>query len=205
MLKIFPTMSRRGFGLLAAAVFSLSVGVVGTARADQASDFVKNFGGKLVNLINSDKSSEEKKKEALPLLQQNVDIPTIGKFCLGRYWRTASPDQQQRYLELFHHVLVNAVTDKLGDYRGVTFRVTGTASSPNGELVSAQIDRPGQPTTDIQLLISKDNGPKVVDMIGEGASLRLTQRQDYGSYLARNGGNVETLNNALQRQLANRH
>ncbi|WP_367160456.1 ABC transporter substrate-binding protein [Kozakia baliensis] len=205
MLKIFPTMSRRGFGLLAAAVFSLSVGVVGTARADQASDFVKDFGGKLVNLINSDKSSEEKKKEALPLLQQNVDIPTIGKFCLGRYWRTATPDQQQRYLELFHHVLVNAVTDKLGDYRGVTFRVTGTAPSPNGELVSAQIDRPGQPTTDIQLLISKDNGPKVVDMIGEGASLRLTQRQDYGSYLARNGGNVETLNNALQRQLANRH
>lgn len=47
-----------------------------------------------------------------------------------------------------------------------------------------------------------NNSPKVVDVIGEGASLRLTQRQDYSSYIARNGGNVDALISALKRQIA---
>lgn len=196
---------RRVLGLATAAAMSLGLGVTGSARADQASDFVSSFGGKLVAIVNSNASLDKKKQEVLPLLQENLDTAAIGKFCLGRYWRTASPEQQQRYLTLFDHVLVNAITDKIGDYQGVSFRVTGTSQSPTGELVSAQISRPGQPTADMQLLVVQSNGPKVVDMIGEGASLRLTQRQDYSSYLARNGGNVDTLNNALQRQLDHHH
>ncbi|AQS87481.1 toluene transporter auxiliary component Ttg2D [Neoasaia chiangmaiensis NBRC 101099] len=196
---------RRVLGLATAAAMSLGLGVTGSARADQASDFVSSFGGKLVAIVNSSASLDKKKQEVLPLLQENLDAAAIGKFCLGRYWRTASPEQQQRYLTLFDHVLVNAITDKIGDYQGVSFRVTGTSQAPTGELVSAQISRPGQPTADMQLLVVQSNGPKVVDMIGEGASLRLTQRQDYSSYLARNGGNVDTLNNALQRQLDHHH
>lgn len=200
--SIFSASRRRSFGFLAAALVALATG--GVAHANEATGFVTGFGNKLVDIINSDKSLGEKKKEVLPLLQGNVEIDTIGKFCLGRYWRTASADQQKRYLDLFHQVLVNAVTDKIGDYRGVSFKVTGSASSPNGELVSAQIMRPGQPVAEMQLLVTPGGSPKVIDMIGEGTSLRLTQRQDYGSYLARNGGNVDTLINALQRQLAHR-
>ncbi|GBQ14222.1 MlaC/ttg2D family ABC transporter substrate-binding protein [Swaminathania salitolerans] len=205
MFRSCLSLTRRtALGLAATALLSMTA-LSQPARAEDAKGFVTHFGSALVDIINSNKSLTEKKQEVLPLLQQNVDIATIGKFCLGRYWRTATPEQQTHYLKLFHQVLVNAVTDKIGDYKGVSFRVTGTSSSPNGELVSAQIMRPGQPTADMQLLIAHDGGMKIVDMIGEGTSLRLTQRQDYSSYLARNGGNVATLIKALERQLSHHH
>lgn len=188
-----------------AAVATMAVSGIRPALADEASDFVKSFGGQLVAIVNSDETLEKKKQDVLPLLQKNLDIAEIGKFCLGRYWRAATPEQQKRYLSLFDHVLVNAITDRIGDYRGVTFIVTGTSHSPTGELVSAKIDRPGQPEADMQLLVVNNSGYKVVDMIGEGASLRLTQRQDYSAYLQRHNGNVNTLNDALQRQIEHHH
>jgi phospholipid transport system substrate-binding protein len=39
-------------------------------------------------------------------------------------------------------------------------------------------------------------------VIAEGTSLRLTQRQDYASYLTRNNNNVDALINAMQQQTA---
>lgn len=205
MIKTCFSFSRRAaLGLMTTAL--VSVAALGTpAQAADGQAFVTAFGSKLIGIINSDKSLVEKRQAVLPLVQENVDIATIGKFCLGRYWRTASPDQQARYLALFNQVLVGAVTDRIGDYKGVSFKVTGSTNTPNGELVSAQIMRPGQPVAEMGVLIARDGGLKIVDMIGEGTSLRLTQRQDYSSYLARNGGNVETLIKALERQIAHHH
>ena len=139
---------------------------------------------------------------ARPVVQKNVDIALIGKFCLGRYWHLATAEQRKRYLDLFHKVLVNAVTDKIGDYQGVKVNVVGSSDTPNGELVQAQIMRPNEPAADIQLLVSHDDNMRVIDLIGEGTSMRLTQRQDYSSYLARNGGNIDTLIDALERQIS---
>lgn len=169
-----------------------------------ATRFVSDFGGQVVAVVNSDRPMAEKKKAILPLVQKNVDIEAIGKFCLGRYWRVASPEERTRYLELFNQVLVNAVSEKIGQYRGVSLEVTGSlpSSNGNGTVVSAKIMRPRQPVANMQVLVVDHDGLKVVDLMGEGTSMRLTQRQDYSSYLARNGGKIETLLAALQRQIS---
>ena len=172
----------------------------------QARSFVTMFGSKLVAIVNSGAPLDRKKQDILPLLEQYVDVDAIGRYCLGRYWRTATPDQQTRYIKLFHQVLVNAITDKIGDYRGVTFVVGSSAPSGDDTAVSTVINRPGQPGADTQWIISTASGsPKVVDVVGEGASLRLTQRQDYSSFIARNSGNVDALLHALDKQIANHH
>ena len=44
---------------------------------------------------------------------------------------------------------------------------------------------------------------KVVDVVAEGTSLRLTQRSDYASFLSRHGDSIPELLSALQRQLDN--
>ena len=48
----------------------------------------------------------------------------------------------------------------------------------------------------------ESGGPKIIDVIAEGMSMRLTQRSDYASFLTRNNGNVGALILALQRQAA---
>ncbi|AZV39325.1 toluene transporter [Komagataeibacter xylinus] len=197
---------RHALALLAALATMPVASAWAVDAGAQARSFVTMFGSKLVGVVNSDISLEKKKQDILPLLEQYVDVDAIGRYCLGRYWRTATPDQQTRYIKLFHQVLVNAITDKIGDYRGVTFVVGSSAPSGDDTAVSTVINRPGQPGADTQWIINATSGsPKVVDVVGEGASLRLTQRQDYGSFIARNGGNVDALLRALDKQIANHH
>ena len=198
-----PTTRRRLVGLLAAGVAVLASGASSALAADSASSgFVRQLSEKLIAVINGSGSLAEKRQQILPLIDQNVDVDGIGRFCLGRYWRMATPEQQQRFLQLFHRVLLNAITGKLGEYQGVRFDIGASAPrGPGQTMVSTTIYRPGQPQTNVQWVIADVAGtPRVIDVIGEGVSLSITQRGDYSSYLQRNGNNIGVLLSAMQRQ-----
>ncbi|WP_419730836.1 MlaC/ttg2D family ABC transporter substrate-binding protein [Lichenicola sp.] len=178
--------------------------LIASAQA-QGSDaaFVQGLTTRLVAVVNGSGGNMEKKTAILPLLDQDVDVDAIGRFCLGRFWRTATPDQQQRYLKLFHQVLVNSITGKLGEYKGVSIAVGQPNQQDGASYVPTVITRPGQPTAAVQWKISSASGsPKVVDIVAEGVSLSLTQRSDYASYLAHNGNNIDALIAALTRQVS---
>jgi len=170
---------------------------------DTATQFVKQTGVDLLGIVNGPAPLADKQKQLTPIINQAVDVDAIARFCLGRYWRTASPEQQKSYLGLFHAVLVNSITGKLGDYTGVTFTVGRARASDEGVIVSTTITRPNNPPTAVDWLISTETGsPKIADMIAEGTSLRLTQRSDYASYLSHNNNDVQALIDAMRRQLA---
>jgi len=182
----------------------LGLGLVAAAHA-QSSDaaFVQSLGNKLVTVVNGPGSLSDKKTAILPILNQDVDVDAIARTCLGRFWNTATPDQQQRYLALFHRVLVNSITDKIGDYHGVSFAVSNPTSEGGETYVPTLITRPGQPVANVQWVISRASGsPKVVDVVAEGVRLSLTQRGDYYSYLSHHGNNVGALLDAMQRQVS---
>ncbi len=197
-------MTRRKLaGLLAAGVAVLASGTSPALAADSTSSgFVRQLSEKLIAVINGSGSLAEKRQQILPLIDENVDVDGIGRFCLGRYWRMATPEQQQKFLQLFHRVLLNAITGKLGEYQGVRFDIGASAPrGPGQTMVSTTIYRPGQPQTNVQWVIAQVAGaPRVIDVIGEGVSLSITQRGDYSSYLQRNGNNIGVLLSAMQRQ-----
>ncbi len=174
------------------------------AQASSDTEFVRALSVKLTAVVNGSGSTAEKKTQVLPLLNQDVDVDAIGRFCLGRFWRTASPDQQQRYLGLFHQVLVNSITGHLGDYKGVAIAVGSASAQGDGRTsVPTVISRPGQPNTNVQWIVSDSSGsPKVVDVMAEGVSLSINERDDYTSYLARHGNSVDALIAALTRQVS---
>ena len=210
MLK---TITRAVLALTAAVPAALAVNAVlaplglspvGAAYA-QAGDaaFLQSLGNRLTAIVNSTGSTAKKRAQVLPILTHDVDVDAIGRFCLGRFWRVATPAQQEQYLTLFHQVLVNSITGKLGDYRGVSISV-GQATSENGDgLVPTVIDRPGQASVNVQWKISNASGaPKVVDIVAEGVSLSINERDDYASYLAHHGNSVQALIDALTRQVS---
>ncbi len=49
------------------------------------------------------------------------------------------------------------------------------------------------------------SGPKIVDVVAEGTSLRLTQRSDYASYLSHNNNDIDKLISAMQQQVEQNH
>ncbi|MFT8675882.1 MAG: ABC transporter substrate-binding protein [Acetobacter sp.] len=199
---IFKAGRRIVLGSLALACAALLVSMPARAAQDSRA-FVQTFGNTLVSIVNSPIPMSEKKVKILPLVQQNVDIDAIGRYCMGRYWKLATPDQRKTYLSLFHDVLVNTIIDKLGAYRGVTFTLGAVSKQGDEDAVQTTLMLPQQPPADVKWIVSYAAGaPKVVDMIGEGASLRNTERDSYAAFIGRNGGDVATLIKALQKQVA---
>ena len=167
----------------------------------QASAFVKRTGTQLVDVVNGPGSTAEKRQRLQQVIDSTVDVAGIARFCLGRFWRRASPEQQRTYVGLFHEVLLNNIAGHLGEYQGVRFDMGDAQHRADGDHVSTTIMRPNNPPAQVDWVIDNVNGsPKVIDVIAEGTSLRLTQRSDYAAYLTRNGDNVQTLIDALRRR-----
>lgn len=171
--------------------------------SSEATAFVTKLGSDLVDIVNGPGDEPEKKARLQPLIETAVDVDGIARFCLGRFARTATPAQLQDYTSLFHEVLINNITGKVGEFRGVSFRPTTTTQREGDTLVGTLISRPNQQPNNVQWVVEPVSGHmKIIDVIAEGTSLRLTQRSDYAAYLSRNGNSVEALVGAMRKQLA---
>ena len=171
--------------------------------ASAAAAFVQNFGSKLVDVVNGPGTLPEKEQRLRPLIDSAVDVDAIAHFCLGRYVTMATPQQVAEFANLFHAVLVNNITSKIGEYRGVTFRMADSSMRGSEAFVGTIVTRPESAPTNVRWVVSTASGtPKIVDVVAEGTSLRLTQRSDYSSYLSHNGNNLDSLISAMRRQVS---
>lgn len=193
---------RRQFLILAAitAVLPLAAHAQSTERA---SAFVRSTGDRLVAIVNGPGSASSKRAAMTKILDTDVDVDAIGRFCLGRFWRQATPEQQKQYFTLFHEVLVTNITSKLGEYQGVTFTMGRSKPQDDEAVVSTTVVRPNNPPTAVDWIIANPTTePRIIDVVAEGTSLRLTQRQDYASYLTHNNNNVDALIAAMKNQVS---
>ena len=173
------------------------------AVAQRATDFIKSVGDQLVAVVNGTAPESQKRAQLTRIIDSVVDVDGVARFCLGRFWRNASAQQQQNYTTLFHQVLVNNITSKLGDYRGVSFVMGRSQMRDENAVVSTVVNRPNNPPTNVDWIVSTPSSePKIIDVVAEGTSLRLTQRQDYASYLSHNNDSIDALINAMRQQVA---
>ncbi len=193
------TVSLAGAALVGGGGFP---GLAHAQTAEQAVAFVDQTGKELTGVVNSPGSAADKQPKLKEIVDRVVDVDSVARFCLGRFWRTATPDQQKAYLLLFHQVLLKNITSKLGDFQGVPF-VVGRATPHDGAVSVATVGtRPGNSPANVEWLVNAGRGgPHIIDVVAEGTSLRLTQRSDYASYLARNGNSVSALLDAMKQQL----
>jgi phospholipid transport system substrate-binding protein len=189
----------------AASVLAVAPSVIRPARAQGdpgAAAFVHAVGQKLVAIVNGPGSLSEKRVRLQQVIDSAVDVDVIGQFCLGRFWRVATADQQRQYLQLFHDVLLNNITGNLGEYAGVSFTMGLARQKEDTAVVTTTVLRPNNPPAQVDWIIATGAGPmKVIDVVAEGTSLRLTQRSDYAAYLNRNGNNVQALIDAMRQQI----
>ena len=199
---------RRTFLVLTAASLLPAIGwparlAHAQSAAQHATSFIKNVGEQLVAVVNGTQPDAQKRTQLTQIIDGAVDVDGVARFCLGRFWRNASSQQQQNYTTLFHQVLVNNITSKLGDYRGVTFVMGKADMRDDNAVVSTVVNRPNNPPTNVDWIVSNPaSTPKIIDVVAEGTSLRLTQRQDYASYLSHNNDSIDALINAMRQQVA---
>jgi phospholipid transport system substrate-binding protein len=172
------------------------------SATERATAFVKATGDKLVGIINGSSPGEQRRQALTRVIDGAVDVDGVARFCLGRFWRQASPAQQQSYLQAFHGVLVTNITAKLGEYQGVKYTVNRAVPDGDNVKVDTTVMRPNNPPTNVQWVIENAaSDPKIVDVIAEGTSLRLTQRSDYQSYLSHNNDSIDALISAMRQEV----
>src|SRR6266851_5958106 len=175
------------------------------AAAQDARGFISALGTEAIQVLGPNVSAAQRLARFRELFHNDFDVPGIGQFVLGRYWRTATPQEQQEFLGLFQEYIVRAYSARLAEYAGEPFRVTG--SRPNGDetVVNSQIVRGnGTPIAVDWYLIGAAGGYRITDVYVGGVSMKVTQRDEFGSIIQRNGGRVGALIAQLQQKLAAR-
>lgn len=204
------TATPRRHLLLAATALAGAVALNRNALAQQidiasAASFIQSTGEELVATINAPGAPIAQRRERVAaILRRAVDVEGVGRFILGRWWRTATPDEQAEYLRLFEEVLIRNLSARFGEYQGVRFSLgRSQARTEDDVLVNTTIERPGTPAFALDWRVAEVGGqPKIVDVIAEGTSLRLTTRSEYSSVISRNGNRVAALLTAMRQQIA---
>jgi phospholipid transport system substrate-binding protein len=198
-------MTRRG-----ALVATLCLAVFGAARSSASADlaaraarFIEARGAELIAVVNGNGSAEEKREKVTEILRESVDVRGLAQFVLGRHWRTATEAQRSEYLALFEQVLVRNLSARFGELAGVTFTVARNQMVSEDEaVVSTVVARQNTQAVTLDWRVAEVDGkPKIVDVVAEGTSLRITQRSEYAAVVQRTGG-IEGLLRAMRQQLA---
>ncbi len=146
-------------------------------------------------LSDKDMTKSQREKEFRKLINENFDMKTIGRFALGRYWRSSSPKERKEYLKLFKEMIIHVYTKRFGDYNGEKLVVTSARREGKSDVIvsSSIITQRGQNISVDWRVRYKKGNYKVIDVIIEGVSMSLTQRSDFASVIQRGGGNVKVL------------
>jgi len=169
----------------------------------RAARFIEERGRQVIAVVNGPGSMDERRSAVEAILRESVDIRGVAQFVLGRHWRTASEAQRAEYLRLFEAVLVRNLSSRFGEISGASFTVARNQMASEEEaLVSTVVSRPNTPAIALDWRVAVVGGaPKVVDVVAEGTSLRITQRSEYSAVVQRDGG-LDGLLRAMRQQLA---
>lgn len=182
---------------------TLAVSVADDASLEGAKKFIDSMAQRGIGFLgNETLTQEQRTAEFRTLLNSSFDMATIGRFALGRYWKSATPAQQTEYQKLFKSMIVSVYSRRFSDYKGEKMDVGGAIADQNGDvLVSSSIVPPNGQKVQVDWRVrAKGGGYKVVDIIVEGVSMALTQRSDFSSVIQSGGGDVEVLLQHLRQQ-----
>jgi phospholipid transport system substrate-binding protein len=157
--------------------------------------FMNRLWDSAVEVLNNKSDPAIRQARFRKLFQEDFDCPGIARFVLGRYWRSASDEEQQEFVKLFQDYVVFVYTARLSNFGGQTFKIRGSRSDGDGVIVATDIFHPGNTSPlHIDWRLVTDNGAyKINDVIVEGVSMMVTQRSEFASVVQRHGGQLRGL------------
>jgi phospholipid transport system substrate-binding protein len=101
------------------------------------------------------------------------------------------------------NLLVRKISDNLGAYQGVRVTMGLARASADTQIVITKLERPNNPVSQVDWVVGTTTGSqKIVDLLSEGVSLRLSQSEEFTAYPAHHQYNIETLIEALRQNIA---
>ena len=190
-------MTRRLFFAVLTTAMLIGLGYAGPLRAENFSETASNFvdihGNEAIRTfgtVDRDKRYARFRK----LLMNSFAVKGIAKFITGPYWKKASSEQRRRYLARFEDYLVANYAAKAWKIDKVRLAIQKVVQgNATDYMVSTRLIIPHK-DRDIPIgfrIRDTKNGPKIIDLQIENASLIITFRSEFMSLLKKSGGDFD--------------
>ena len=131
-------------------------------------------------------------------LLPNVDFTRLSALAVGRAWRTATPDQRERFVAEFERLLVRTYATGLLELETLEIRYPPQRVAPDAEdvVVRTEVVRPGALPVPVDYRMYRAGGRwRVYDVIIEGISFASTYRTSFEQEIRQAGidGLIERL------------
>ena len=193
------------FGVAALAVLA-GAGRPASATSEAGAFLTSMTDRAIAQLTDESLALSEREAHFRVLFQENFDVPAVGRFVLGRYWRKSKPETREAFLSVFEEVMIQRFAPKFAGYAATRFEISRVRAldQPGHFVVRSRISPDQGEAIEIDWRVRERDGHfKILDVIGEGISMALTLRSEYASAIKVSGGQVEGLIDRLRSQVQN--
>ncbi|MBB4264773.1 MlaC/ttg2D family ABC transporter substrate-binding protein [Roseospira visakhapatnamensis] len=154
------------------------------------------------NILTPDISQKERIGRFETLLDEAFDLEAVGRFVVGRAWRTASEEERTEFLRLFKEFNVYNWGSRFDEYGGQQLHVRNVVpDGDKGHFIETEIGaKEGNPFVVTWRVRQRAGGLRIVDLSVEGIWMSQTWRSEYASVLKKEG-TVAGLNAVLEQRL----
>ncbi len=184
--------------IFCAVLLSATSFTTASASEKQVESFVTTLADNVLKTLESGSNEKQTLMKLESLFKKNVDTKWIGRFVLGKHWRSLNEAEQARYLKSYQNFIVKNYTSRFAQFSGQTYELGKTRKQEDGDYLVMMkiIDPKGGPDILTDYRVRKqDGGYRVVDIVVEGVSLITTQRSEFGGFVGQKG--IDALIKAL--------
>ena len=173
-----------------------------SALAKNPSDLIVGIVDEASSILSSGISETEKISKLNAIAEENVDIEGIGFYTLGKYRKSISEDEKNKYAKLFKSYFLKSFSSRLVTYTDPKINVISEKkinekyTIVNSILVATE-KRP-EVKIDWRVYTKDPNKPLIRDLIVEGLSLARTQKEEFNSVIQNNDNNIGALFKTLE-------
>lgn len=124
------------------------------------------------------------------VLLPHFDVDYAARLVLGRHWRTATPEQRQRFVDAFYQSLLATYGDALIEFTGDRMKVFPVKPEPGSDRATVRTEVKRDNGTRIPVNYSLHRTPegwKAWDVNIEGISYVKSFREDFGAEIDQKG------------------
>ncbi len=177
------------------------------AKAIEPNIFVQSTVNRASNILGDNISKNQKIEKLKLIARDTVDIEGIGLYTLGKYRKTVNDDQQNEYNDLFEKYFLKSFSSRLAEYTNPKIEVQSQKIiNKNYTMVSSILvatDERPEIKIEWRIYTKNPDKPLIRDLIIEGLSLARTQKEEFGSIIQSNDGDINALFKSLNKFIKN--
>ena len=193
---------RRVLGTLLAAGTAALVLALPASAAD-SSMLIESMISRINEIVRT-KTGADRQAAMREVVQNNFDLPYMGRSALGSYWNQASEQQRTRFLAAVEASEARSYSERLGKY--ASYSVTIGKVRPRADsvwIVDTRLNQTGGQSISVEWEVRESGqGLRIGDVRVEGISLAMIMRSDFNSYILSHFGQIEPLVRKLEARAA---